>query len=75
MYNEVEEVLLNVKINLNNRPLTYFKDDIQKNVLTSNRVNLGRNMNPIDSTVGGSKSFSLLLRRNTISVTKKEQKG
>ena len=49
-YNELKEILLDVKINLNNRPLTYVEDDIQLKVLTSNSMILGRDVSTINST-------------------------
>ena len=41
-WNELEEVLLDIEINMNNRPLTYIEDDIQYPVLTPNSMILGR---------------------------------
>ena len=51
-YNEFEETLLDVEINLNNRPLTYVEDDIQLNVLTPNSIILGRDVSTINSNAG-----------------------
>ena len=39
--NELEEILLYIEINLNNRPLTYFKDDVAFPVLTPSRLIFG----------------------------------
>ena len=41
-WNELEPVLLDVEVNLNNRPLTYIEDDMQYPILTSNSMLLGR---------------------------------
>ena len=41
-WNELESVLLDVEVNLNNRPLTYIEDDIQYPILTPNSMLLGR---------------------------------
>ena len=41
-WNELESVLLDVEVNLNNRPLTYIKDDIQYPILTPNSMLLGQ---------------------------------
>ena len=40
-WNELESVLLDVEVNLNNRPLTYMEDDIQYPILTPNSMLLG----------------------------------
>ena len=52
-HNELEEILLDVEINFNNRPLTYVEDDIQLNVLTSNSMILKRDVRTINSTADG----------------------
>ena len=52
-YYELEEILLDVEINLNNRPLTYVVDDIQLNVLTTNSMLVGRYVRTINSTADG----------------------
>ena len=49
-YSELEEILLEVEINMNNRTLTYVEDDIQFNVLTPNSMILGRDVRQIDDT-------------------------
>ena len=41
-WNELELALLDVEVNLNNRPLTYIEDDIQKPIFTPNSMLLGR---------------------------------
>ena len=48
-YNELEEILFDVEINLNNLPLTYVEDDIQLNLLTTNSMILGRDVSTINS--------------------------
>ena len=52
-YNELEEILHDVEINLNNGPLTYVEDDIQLNVLPPNSMILGRDVRTINSTADG----------------------
>ena len=52
-YNKLEEILLDVEINLNNRPFTYVEDDIQLNALTPNSMILGRDVRTINSTADG----------------------
>jgi hypothetical protein len=37
-WKELEEVVLDVEISLNNRPLTYVEDDVELSVLTSNLI-------------------------------------
>ena len=41
-WNELESVLLDVEVNLNNRPITYIEDNIQYPILTLNSMLLGR---------------------------------
>ena len=41
-WNELESILLDVEVNLNNRPLTYIKGNIQYPILTPNSMLLGR---------------------------------
>ena len=41
-WNELESVLLDVEVNLNNRPLTYIEDDIQYPIVTPNSMLLNR---------------------------------
>ena len=48
-YNELEEILLDVEINLNSLPLTYVEDDIHLNLLTTNSMILGRDVSTINS--------------------------
>ena len=43
-WSELEEVLLDVEINMNNRPLTYTEEDIQRPILTPNSMVLGTKM-------------------------------
>ena len=40
-WNELESVLVDVEVNLNNRPLTYIEDDIEYPALTPNSMLLG----------------------------------
>lgn len=37
IWSELEEVLLDVEVKLNNRPLTYIKEDLEYSVLTPKR--------------------------------------
>ena len=49
-WSELEDVLLNVEVNLNNRPLTYIEEDLTCSVLTPNFKILGRDFKlPDDS--------------------------
>ena len=41
---ELEEVLLDIEVNLNNRPLTYIEGDVAHQLLTLNNVLLGRDV-------------------------------
>ena len=41
-YKELQDVLLDIQIVLNNRPLTYCEDDVQLPVLTPNLLILGK---------------------------------
>ena len=41
-WSESEKVLLDIGVNLNNRPLTYIEEDLEYSVLTPNSVILGR---------------------------------
>ena len=41
-WNELESVLLDVEVNLNNRPLTYIENDIQYQILTPISMLLGQ---------------------------------
>ena len=43
-WSELEEVLLGVEVNLNNRPLTYIEEDFKYLVLTPNSMTLGRDI-------------------------------
>ena len=48
---ELEEVLLDVEVNLNNRSLTYIEEDLECSVLTLNSMILGRDIKlPDDSS-------------------------
>ena len=49
-WSELEGVLLDIEVNLNNRPLTYIEEDIEYSVLTPNSMILRRNIKlPDDS--------------------------
>ena len=47
-WSKLEEVLLDVEINMTNRPLTYIEEDIQCPILTPNSMLLGRDTKMID---------------------------
>ena len=49
-WSELEEVLLDVEVNLNNRPLTYIKDNLKYSVLTPNSMILGRDIKLPDNS-------------------------
>ena len=49
-WSELEDVLLDVEINMNNRPLTYIEEDIQRPILTPNSMILGRDTKMVDGT-------------------------
>ena len=50
-WSELKEVLLDVEINMNNRPLTYIEEDIQRSILTPNSMILGRNTKIVDGNM------------------------
>ena len=51
-WSEFEEVLLDVEVALNNRPLTYLEDDVQLPTLTPNAMMFGQpNLLPEDDPV------------------------
>ena len=43
--------MLDVEINMNNRPLTYIEEDIQRSILTPNSMILGRNTKIVDGNM------------------------
>ena len=50
-WSKLEEVMLDVEINMNNRPLTYIEEDIQRSILTPNSMILGRNTKIVDGNM------------------------
>ena len=50
-WSELEEVLLDVEINMNNRPLTYIEEDIKHPILTPNSMLLGRDTKMVDGNM------------------------
>ena len=50
-WSELKEVLLDVEINMNNRPLTYIEVDIQRPNLTPNCMILGRDTKMVDGNM------------------------
>ena len=53
---ELEEVLLDIEIILNNRPLTYPEEKIDYSILTPNSLLLGRDINFPDAAPHESES-------------------
>ena len=51
LWSELEEVMLDVEINMDNRPLTYIEEEIQRPILTPNSMILGRNTNIVDGNM------------------------
>jgi hypothetical protein len=41
-FNELQDVMLDIQLELNNRPLAYCEDDIQRPVLTPNMMIFGK---------------------------------
>ena len=50
-WSELEEALLNVETNMNNRPLIYKEEDIQRPILTPNSIILGRDTKMVDGNM------------------------
>ena len=50
-WSELEEALLDVEINMNNRSLTYIEEDIQRLFLTPNSMILGRDSKMVDGNM------------------------
>ena len=50
-FNELEEILLDVEIILNNRPLSYVKDDVQLPLLMPNMMLLGQKIALLEQEV------------------------
>ena len=50
-WSELEDVLLDVEINMNNRPFTYIDEDIQRPILTPNSMILGRDTKMVDGNM------------------------
>ena len=48
---ELDEILLDVEINMNYRPLTYIEEDIQYPILTPNSMILGRDTKMVDGNM------------------------
>ena len=60
--NELEEILLDVEITLNNRPLSYVKDDVQLPLLTPNMMLLGQKNALLEEEVTRIKDKDLRIR-------------
>lgn len=58
-WSKLDEVLLDVEINMNNRPLTYIEEDIQYPILTSNNMILGRDTKIVDENMAEHKEEDL----------------
>ena len=50
-WSELEEVLLDVEINVNNRPLTYIEEDIRYPILNPNSMILGKDTKMVDGNM------------------------
>ena len=48
---ELEEVLLDIEIDMDSRPLTYIEEDIQRPILTPNSMILGRDTKMVDGNM------------------------
>ena len=62
-WSELEEVLLDVEINLNNKPLTYIEEDIQYPILTTNSMILGREIKMVEGNMVEDKEEGLSWRK------------
>ena len=63
---ELEEVLLDIEIILNNRPLTYIQEEIDYLILTPNSLILGRHVNFPDAAPHESESETIKKRHKYI---------
>ena len=63
---ELEEVLLDIKIILNNRPLTYIEEEMGYPILTPNSLILGRDVNFPDAAPPESESETIKKRHKYI---------
>ena len=63
---ELEEVLLDIKIIINNRPLTYIEEEIDHPILTPNNLILGRDVNFPDAAPHESESETIKKRHKYI---------
>ena len=63
---ELEEVLLDIEIILNNRPLTYIEEEIDYPILTPNSLILGRDVNFPDAAPHESESETIKKRHKYI---------
>ena len=50
-WSKLEKVLLDVEINMNNRPVTYIEEDIQYPILTPNSMVHGRDTKMVDGNM------------------------
>jgi hypothetical protein len=51
-WHELEEILLDIELTLNNRPLSYVEDDVQLPVITPNTLTFGGTIRNLESNVG-----------------------
>ena len=63
---ELEEVLLDIEIILNNRPLTYIEEEIDYPILTPNSLILGRDVSFPDTAPHESESETIKKRHKYI---------
>ena len=60
---ELEEVILDIEVNLNNRPLTYLEEDIEYPVLTPNILIHGQKVNVLEEVLEEDTSTTELRKR------------
>ena len=61
-WNEFEEVLLDIELTLNNRPLIYIENDVQLSVLTSNILIHGINIVSLEEASDNTDEYELRKR-------------
>ena len=62
-WSKLEKVLLDVEINMNNRPVTYIEEDIQYPILTPNSMVHGRDTKMVDGNMVEDKEEDLSWRK------------
>ena len=61
-WNELEEVLLDVENNLNNRPLSYIEEDVEHMILTPNKLTFGADIHNLQEDIGAIEDTTLKKR-------------